>query len=155
MRRRGTQDLGVNAVFRSLREAHDTVFSSLDKLPEEQQEEPDLRSAALQLFLVDSEVLRNLSELYTGENLDPDMLSREDHEEWFKRSHQRMGDWGVAEVVNRARQVRNDLLHQLLQPLPPFLEENDRRILDLVGFSLRAANNVSSVLARFCPPGTG
>lgn len=75
--------MGVDAISRSLRESHDAVFPMLEKLPKEHLDRADVRSALLQLFLVDSEVLRNLFELYTGENLDPEMLNRQDHAEWL------------------------------------------------------------------------
>lgn len=65
---------------------------------------------------MEGEVLRNLFELNTGETLNPEMLAREDHPGWFRKSHQRMGHWGLPEVLERARRVRTDLLAPLIPP---------------------------------------
>lgn len=139
--------MGIKALIQAVEASHDTVFSMLDRLSEENLTRPEVRSAVLQLFLVDFEVLRNLFELYTGESPDPEMLDREDHASWYQQSHRRMGHWSLAEVAERARQVRTDLLDQLSLPIPQGLTETDLRIRALTRFSTDAAEEVASCLA--------
>lgn len=65
-------------VVQSLKNQHHAVLERVRLLSVDVRPGPSVRDALLQMFLVDFEVLRNLSELLSGENSDPEMLGRED-----------------------------------------------------------------------------
>lgn len=95
--------------FGSLRKLHDEFFSILGVHLELARSKPHVRRAVLQLFVVDSEVVRNLVELLTGENPEPEMLSREFPKQWFQRGRERIDHWDWSEILTRTRAIANDL----------------------------------------------
>lgn len=105
-----------------------------------------LKDALLHLYVVDSEVLRNLEELCSGESLQPELLSRDDNAEWFRKSRERMQDVSLGEILIKVGYVRAALIHYLTSQVPYELV-NDPRIEYLVNFSICADEKVAACLS--------